>query len=271
MMASSFSIWGLTIHFYGLLLGLAVITVLSISEKVIVFLFPRGEVARKTISDSFWWVLLAGLTGARLYHVWDYWSYYQSQPQLILALWQGGLGIYGALAGGVVGVWFFSLTRRHKEQGRIVFWGILDAISVGLPLGQTLGRLGNFVNQELYGKPTNAPWALFIDMDHRLPGYEHVEYYHPLFLYEGIWNVIGFYFLFRLAKNNRLQSGKGNYFVLYLFWYSTGRSILEYLRIDPWVVGFLPMATLLGVVIMITTSVVYLWKRRRHEWSILVD
>lgn len=270
-MISSVSIWGLTIHFYGLLLGLAVISVFSLSEKVIVSMFPSGEVAKKIVSDSFWWVLLMGLIGARLYHVWDYWSYYQNQPELILALWQGGLGIYGALVGGVIGVLLFSLTRRNKENTRIIFWGILDALSVGLLLGQTLGRLGNFVNQELYGKPTTMPWAIFIDTKHRLPGYEGVAYYHPLFLYEGLWNVLGFCILYHLARSNRLQAGRGNYFTLYLFWYSLGRSILEYLRIDPWVVGFLPMATLLGVIIMITTSVVYLWKRWRHEWSILVD
>ena len=132
-------------------------------------------------------IFILGVVGARLYHVLTPSpstgitpAWYFAHPLEILAIWNGGLGIYGALVGGALGLWLY--TRRH----RLDFWAWLDIAAPAIPLGQAIGRWGNFVNQELYGAPTTLPWAIYIPPEKRLPGYAAFAYYHPTFLYESL-------------------------------------------------------------------------------------
>ena len=269
------SIGGISFHTYGFVLGLAVVVGLWMAEKVVGRYYASNLLKKEDVEKSVLWIVLFGVLGARLYHVLDYWNYYLKNPGEILAMWKGGLGIYGAILGGLLGAGIFikvSLGGGKWDKKMFKkFNELLDVVSVGLPLSQAIGRLGNFVNQEIYGSPTDLPWGIFIEENKRLVGYENYEYFQPLFLYEALWNVVGFMILFRMMKNNVLVKSKGNYFIFYLFWYGWGRAMLEPLRLRYWSVWGMPTASVIGVCIMVITLLIIIWRRKKDEWTILVD
>lgn len=181
--------------------------------------------------------LLFAVIGARLYHVltpspsmaafgietpWDYFR----NPMQLINIRAGGLGIYGGLAGGALGL--FIYTRRQRIP--TLAWA--DLAVVGVALGQVFGRWGNFFNQELYGRPTTLPWAITITEAHRLPGYEEFSRFHPAFLYESLWNLLAFLVLYTLAKRYSARLLTGELTALYLIFYAVGRILLEMVRLD---------------------------------------
>ncbi len=269
------SIGGVSFHTYGLVLGLAILLGLWVAEKMVEKYYVSNLLNKEDIEKSGLWIILFGVLGARLYHVLDYWSYYSKNLIEILAMWKGGLGIYGAILGGLLGAGIFIRTSlsggKWDKKMFKKFNELLDVVSVGLPLSQAVGRLGNFVNQEIYGSPTDLPWGIFIEKNKRMMGYENYEYFQPLFLYEALWNVVGFMILFGMMKNNILVTSKGNYFIFYLFWYGWGRAMLEPLRLRYWSVWGMPTASVIGVCIMVMTLLIIIWRRKKDEWTILVD
>jgi phosphatidylglycerol---prolipoprotein diacylglyceryl transferase len=144
----------------------------------------------------------------------------------LLMTWKGGLGIPGAIIGGSLALYLFC--RRHKLN--FAEWA--DIAAPALALGQAIGRWGNYVNQELYGSPTNLPWKIYIAPQNRLSGNETIAYYHPLFLYESIWNLGNFFFLLWLGRRYSDRLIPGDIFLVYLIVYPVGRFFLEFLRID---------------------------------------
>ncbi len=169
----------------------------------------------------------AGLIGARLYHVLTDLDLYFGQGRDAvdaLKIWQGGLGIWGAIAGGLFGAWLY--TRRHG----ILLRPLADALAPGLLLAQAIGRLGNYFNQELFGRPTDLPWGLEIDVAYRPEGYAQFATFHPTFLYEALWNLAGIALLLYLDR--RLRLGYGRAFAVYVMIYTAGRGWIEALRID---------------------------------------
>jgi prolipoprotein diacylglyceryl transferase len=173
------------------------------------------------------WAVPFGIVGGRLYHVVTTPEPYfgeGGQPLKAFAIWEGGLGIWGAIALGGVGAWIGC--RRRK----IPLPAFADAIAPGLLVAQAIGRLGNYFNQELYGKPTDLPWALVIDPAHRLAGYQDVATYHPTFLYELVWNLIAAGIVVWADRRFRLSHGRA--FALYVALYCLGRGYIETLRID---------------------------------------
>jgi prolipoprotein diacylglyceryl transferase len=175
------------------------------------------------------WAVPFGIIGGRLYHVLTDWPTYfgagGSGLRGAIAIWEGGLGIWGAIALGTVGAWIGC--RRHG----VPLPPFTDALAVGVPLAQAIGRVGNWFNQELFGKPTDLPWGLEIDPVNRPNGYEQVATFHPTFLYEALW-LIGVAGLVAWA-DRRWTLGHGRAFALYIATYCVGRLGMEMLRIDP--------------------------------------
>jgi phosphatidylglycerol:prolipoprotein diacylglycerol transferase len=198
--------------------------------------------------------IILAIIGARLYHVFSEpeggmagWSYYRQHPIEILYIWKGGLGIYGAIAGGVLGVVIY--TWRNKL--RPLQW--LDYGAPGLALGQAIGRWGNFINQELYGPPTKLPWGLIIDPAHRIAPYNDLTTYppdtlfHPTFLYESLWCLLLFVTLALIAHELKDRLLEGDLLLSYIIGYPLGRFFIEYFRPDAWMIGPIAAAQLFAI------------------------
>ncbi len=202
-----------------ILIGIAVAIVITGQR-----LRARGQPAY-IATDVAGWAVPFGIVGARIYHVVtspDAYFGADGDPVDVLRVWHGGLGIWGGVAGGALGAW---LACRRRGVGFGLF---ADAVAPGLVLAQAIGRFGNWFNQELYGRPTDLPWALRIDPGHqRVPG---ESLYHPTFLYESLWNVAVAGVLLWLDRHRRL--GRGKLFALYVVLYTAGRAWIEALRID---------------------------------------
>jgi prolipoprotein diacylglyceryl transferase len=197
-----------------------------------VWLGERRWVARGgrhgDVTEIATWMVPFGVIGGRIYHVITSPDAYFGDggtPLHALYIWNGGLGIWGAIALGGVGAWI-GCRRRG-----IPLPAFADALAPGIVLAQAVGRLGNYFNQELFGKPTDLPWALAIDVAHRPEGYAGQATYHPTFLYELLWNV-GVAALVVWA-DRRFRLGHGRAFALYVAAYTVGRGWIEALRIDP--------------------------------------
>jgi prolipoprotein diacylglyceryl transferase len=181
-----------------------------------------------TIADVAVWAVPFGVVGGRLYHVISDWQLYFGANGAglgkALRIWDGGLGIWGAVLLGGVGAWI-ACRRRG-----IPLPPLGDAIAPGIALAQAMGRFGNWFNQELFGRPTDLPWGLEISLENRPRGYELYETFHPTFLYESLWCVAVAGIV--VWADRRWTMGHGRVFALYVMLYSLGRAVIESLRID---------------------------------------
>jgi prolipoprotein diacylglyceryl transferase len=212
------------IRAYALLMVLAVLVGAWVTHRR--WVARGGEPG--AVGDIATWVVPFGLVGARIYHVATDWQQYFGpgmEPLRAFAIWEGGISIFGALAGGAVGAWLAC--RRSGIDLR----AFADAVAPGIAFGQAIARWGNWFNQELYGRPTTLPWALEIDPAHRPPGLAATATYHPTFLYESLWNLGVAGFVIWAEKRFRLDRGRT--FAVYAAAYATGRVWIEWLRIDP--------------------------------------
>ncbi len=188
------------------------------------------------IWDLATWLLIAGIIGARLWHIFlpsasqvangITTQYYLTHPLDAINIRAGGMGIPGGVIGGALAVYIFARIKKLS----FLTWA--DLIAPGLILAQAIGRWGNFFNQELYGAPTSLPWAIYIDPPYRLPQFADFSYYHPLFLYECVWNLAIFFLLLWVEKQFADKIKSGDIFLLYLVGYPLGRFLLEFLRLD---------------------------------------
>jgi len=245
------------IYFYGIVITLGVIaaTFLSVHEA------KRRGLNSEIVWDMLFWVVLAGIVGARLWHIFTpsissgiTTMYYLTHPLEILAIRSGGLGIPGAVIGGALAVWIYS--RKHK----LVFLTWADIIAPGLALAQAIGRWGNFFNQELYGAPTDLPWKIFIEPIYRLQGYADVEYYHPHFLYESLWNLLLMVLLLVLGRRLADWLKNGDLFLVYLMGYGVGRFLLEFLRLDIVKFGSINANQTFMAVVAIVAAGLFAWR-----------
>jgi prolipoprotein diacylglyceryl transferase len=219
--SASLEIGPLELRAYGLLIALGVIAAVWLCGRM---LERKGIGTTDDASSIAMWGVGAGIIGARLYHVATEWSRFSDDLGSIPKIWEGGLGIPGGLLAGVlVGLW--QGRRRGIEPMQL-----LTCAAPAIPLAQAIGRWGNWFNQELYGRPTDLPWALEIDDTHNLT-YPPGTTFHPTFLYESLWNfgLVGLL----LWIDRRLALGPGRLFAVYLMGYGAGRFWIEGLRIDP--------------------------------------
>ena len=225
-------ILGVNLYLYGLIIGVAIWTAYVIATKAA----KIRKVPEKVVDEALYWVVIWGVVGARAYHVIDYWKeYYSDNIYKIFFLWEGGLGIWGALIGGIVGLGIFWRTRKV----RLMFLKICDVAVVGIPLAQAIGRLGNMVNREVYGKNGE-----------------------PLFFYEGICNLLLFLLLWRL----RGIKGDGRLTGVYFVGYGVTRAILENMRAEPdiWRVASFPTAVAVGI-ISIAVGAFLIWRKQPSQ------
>jgi phosphatidylglycerol:prolipoprotein diacylglycerol transferase len=225
----------ITIRWYGLLIASAVLIGVSLSQ----YLAKRRNVNPELVSDLSIWLVIGAIPAARLYYVLFQWPEYSQQPGRIIAIWEGGIAIHGAILGGTLATIIFAKLKQ------ISFWQLADLVAPSLILGQAIGRWGNFFNSEAFGRPTDLPWKLYIPLANRPPALANFEYFHPTFLYESLWNLIVFALLITLFF--RGLSGKpylrlGTIFLVYLATYSLGRVWIEGFRIDSLMLGPLRIA-----------------------------
>ena len=208
---------------YALCIIAGVIAAIWVAEKRWV---ARGGKSGQ-VSDLALWMVPFGLVGGRLYHVMTDWHLYFAEgqePITALYVWRGGLGIWGAISLGALGL-FIGARRMGIKLAPVA-----DAIAPAVLIGQALGRFGNYFNQELFGRPTDLPWALEIDPAHRPSGYLDQTTFHPTFLYEALWCLAAFAVIVWVDK--RAQLGHGRVVALYVMVYTMGRGWIETLRID---------------------------------------
>jgi len=263
-MPSSFKIGPLEIHYYGIILMLGAVAAAIVAER----LARRKGYSGELVWDGLIWVLIGGIIGARLWHVFTpppsmiaqglTTKFYLTHPLDLLMTWKGGLGIPGAVIGGSLALYLFC--RRKKLN----FAEWVDIAAPALALGQAIGRWGNYVNQELYGAPTNLPWKIYISPQNRLPGYEAVSYYHPLFLYESLWNLGNFFFLLWLGRRYSDRLIPGDIFLVYLIVYPVGRFFLEFLRLDYSQIAGINFNQMIMLLVAIVSTITLMYRHRRR-------
>ena len=240
----AFEIGPIAVHWYGILIACAFLIGVWGSLR---------EVRLEGVNEDHFLNLAIGtiicaVIGARAYYVIFDWDYYSQHPAEIIATWHGGLAIHGGVIGGILAVAFFSWKYRMR------IWQLLDIIAPYLILGQAIGRWGNFFNQEAYGYPVDpnvVPWAMYIDGAWR----------HPTFLYESIWDLIGFFLLILAARSPKLK--EGDVALLYFVYYSVGRFIIESFRTDSLMLGPLRVAQVMSIVLIVAAVVIRLVRGKK--------
>ncbi len=264
----SLLIFGFPIYYYGIILMFAVAVSAFLASREA----KRKEMDTEFLWDSLIWVVIGGIIGARLWHIITpppsmieqgiTFKYYLTHPLDALNIRLGGLGIAGAVIGGFIAFYIFA---RRKGQN---FTQWVDVAAPVIPLGQAIGRWGNFINQELYGAPSGLPWAIYIDPQHRLPGFSEFAYFHPIFLYESLWNVASVFFLLWISRRYSEKLFPGDVFLLYLITYPTIRILLDFIRLDASeIAGLNANQVFMAIVLMSGSFVVILrhWARKEKR------
>jgi phosphatidylglycerol:prolipoprotein diacylglycerol transferase len=249
----AFQIGTIKVAWYGIMIATGCLAAIGISY---IEARRRGEATGHVINLAIV-VIPSGIVGARLYHVIDQWQYYSQHPASIIG--GQGLGIFGAVIAGALGLIIYTLIKRLST----LRW--LDILAPGMILAQAIGRWGNFFNQELYGYPTNLPWGIYIDPAHRLPGFEEYSHFQPLFLYEFLWNLLGFATLMILGRKLRLRLRDGDIFFLYIAYYSVGRFFLEGLKINVWTLAGIPTARWISGLAIIAAAIFIFFRHYRNK------
>lgn len=254
----------LQIHFYALFIMTGIVIAAFMTNSR---LTRRGAEPWVVIDISLLAVPIA-LVGARIFHVATHLDFYFGEGKnpwnplqygSVWAIWEGGIAIFGALLGGAVGAWLGC-----KWTG-IRFWTFADALAPGILLAQAIGRLGNWFNNELFGLPTTLPWGLEISSDNPAfpTGLPEGTLFHPTFLYEMIWNVLGVFVILWLSHRFTIQWGK--LFAVYLMWYGAGRIVWESIRIDPSEIFFGIRTNVWAAIFAVVVGfAIYVIQSRRH-------
>ena len=244
----AFSIFGIDVMWYGILMasGMIIGTLLAIKEG------KRVGIKEDDILDLAIVAIPSGLIGARLYYVIFNWDYYSQNISQVLNFRGGGMAIHGALIGGILAGYLFS---RYKKMS---FFKLADTVIIGMPLAQAIGRWGNFINQEAHGGPTKLPWGIMVNG----------EKVHPTFLYESIWNIGIFIFLWIFRKKKQYE---GEVIVLYTILYSLGRFFIEGLRTDSLMIGPFRMAQVISLVGVIGGIIVHIYLSKKSKQEENVD
>jgi phosphatidylglycerol---prolipoprotein diacylglyceryl transferase len=245
------------LHAYGLMLAIGVLVAAWITEKR----WTQWGRPGKEIGEIFIPVVIGGVVGARVYHLFTGYSWRSEGLAGTVKIWQGGLSIWGVIAGGAIAVY---IVGRVKHLDLFMLY---DAIVPGLVVAQAIGRWGNYFNQELYGRPTRLPWGLEIDLAHRPAKYINSATFHPTFLYESIWCLLVAGAIIWAERRRGLHRGQA--LAMYLSLYTFGRTFFEWLRVDPASEIFgIRFNLLLSAVVCIGSALWFVWLGRHEPWAV---
>lgn len=260
-------ILGIPIYWYGII----VVACILIGSYVATLEAKRRGQNPDHIWNGLIVLIIFGLIGARLYHVISSpqglvrgFEYYRQHPLEIFMIWQGGLGLFGMVAGGLLAIFLYARWQK------LDFLTWLDIAAPPLALGQAIGRWGNFFNQELYGYPTTVPWGIPIDMRYRLPQFTdlpEIARFHPTFLYESVWNFLVFLTLMYVGRRYEERLLKGDIFLLWAILYPLGRFFVEFQRPDAWMIGPIAAAQLFSIIAIVVAVVVMVYRHRLRQPS----
>ena len=245
----SFSLGPLTIHLYGLVIAVGLmLAVLYCCRRCKEFGLKVDD-----ILDGVLWITPFAIVCARIYYVVFSWQDYAANPISVLYIWEGGIAIYGGVLGAVLGIAVFCRIKKLKMAT------VLDLVLLGFLIGQSIGRWGNFFNREAFGAPTETFFRM--GLMNSVTG--QWEYYHPTFLYESVWNLVGLVLLHVLSKKRRYD---GQVALGYAAWYGLGRTFIEGLRMDSLYWGSFRVSQVLAAVSCTAAVCVLLWQSfRPHD------
>ena len=272
----AFEIGPLQVHWYGIIIAAAALFGAALATRVARWLGEDPDHAWSMLLI----VMVVAVIGARLYHVIHMWEHYSANPAEIPQIWNGGLGIPGGVAGGALAILFYARANRINAAR----W--MDIAAPALLLGQVIGRLGNFVNQELYGPPVELcgnefppclPFGIQIDAAHRAgTPWDAAAYpvettqFVPLFAYEMALNLIGVFVLLWAIRRFSPRLFAGDAVLMYIMWYGAVRTFLETYRVNNWTIVGLPTATWIGIIGFVLAGAWFIYRHRRGWGSPMV-
>ena len=243
------SIGPLTAHYYGLIIAIGLILAIGYACKR----SKEFGLTEDHVLDGALWVTPFAFVCARAYYVAFSWEDYADNLISVLYIWEGGIAIYGGVIGAIIGMWVFSRIKKIR------FTAVLDLILMVFLLGQSIGRWGNFMNREAFGAATDSFFRMGL-FNTRTGAW---EYYHPTFLYESVWNLIGFVILISICHKRKYD---GQIALCYAAWYGLGRSIIEGLRVDSLWWGPFRVSQVLAAVTCVTAVSILIWQHfRPHD------
>lgn len=248
------SIGPLSIHWYGIIIGVGIVLGFIIATRE----SERLGISKDTFADLLLWAIPIAILSARAYYVIFEWeNFYRHHPGEIIKIWSGGLAIHGGLIGAVVTGVVFAKVKK------LSFWKLVDIAAPSIILGQAIGRWGNFMNQEAHGGEVSRQFLENLHLPEFIINQMYINgaYYHPTFLYESIWNIIGFAILMLLR---RVNLRRGELFLTYVIWYSIGRFFIEWMRTDSLMIGeHLRVAMTISVLLIVGALIVLIIRRVR--------
>ncbi|MGA5689946.1 prolipoprotein diacylglyceryl transferase [Cytobacillus pseudoceanisediminis] len=245
------SLGPIQVHWYGLIIGVGIALALIIAMRE----GERRGLPKDIFADLMLWAIPIAIISARIYYVIFQWNFYSQNPGEIIKIWNGGIAIHGALIGSVITAYVFAKKRK------ISFWKLADIAAPSIILGQAIGRWGNFMNQEAHGREVSRAFLENMYLPEFIVDQMYINgaYYHPTFLYESIWNIIGFIILILLRRANLRR---GELFLSYVIWYSIGRFFVEGLRTDSLMLTEnLRIAQTISIVLIIGALVLIFYRR----------
>jgi phosphatidylglycerol---prolipoprotein diacylglyceryl transferase len=254
----AFSLGPIQVHWYGVIIGLGIALALWLAMR-------EGEkrgLEKDLFADLMLWAIPISILSARIYYVIFQWGYYAQHPSEILAIWNGGIAIHGALIGAVATAYIFTKKRN------VSFWKVADIAAPSIILGQAIGRWGNFINQEAHGGEVTRAFLENLMLPEFIINqmYFNGTYYHPTFLYESVWNFLGFALLIGLR---RVNLGRGELFLTYVIWYSIGRFFVEGMRTDSLMLtDLLRMAQVISIGLILLAVALWIYRRIKGLSSI---